>query len=311
MPLVVTLSLCGVHHAFCEEPAKVSLCQVVGDRGRYNDKLIEVAGFVSHGFEDFTLFEPGCTSTLDIWLEYVGTSRSGTMYCCGVGVEMKRPEPLKIDDMTIELIEDDLFHEFDRLVQRQPDSIVHATLVGRFFSGQREELPGGLLPTGVRWGGGIRWNGFGHMGCCSLLAIQKVVSIDPQKRRDVDYRAFPDDPDVDKLDCGYQILIPIEPYRLNFEAQRKAESEEHWAFRDPQKVAFSTLAQLVKVSEITVAEKVKMTSEAQGRRVYEWHPSQKGAFYMIVVSRPYWLSFYANDPNEVAWVAIGAYKVCD
>jgi hypothetical protein len=28
---------------------------------------------------------------------------------------------------------------------------------------------------------------------------------------------------------------------------------------------------------------------------------------MLVVSRPYWLAFYANDPKRVAWVVVAAY----
>jgi hypothetical protein len=30
---------------------------------------------------------------------------------------------------------------------------------------------------------------------------------------------------------------------------------------------------------------------------------------MVVVSRPYMLSFYAKNPKRVAWVLIGAYKM--
>jgi hypothetical protein len=30
--------------------------------------------------------------------------------------------------------------------------------------------------------------------------------------------------------------------------------------------------------------------------------------YMIVVSRPYWLSFYSKDTKKVAWVVVGAYE---
>jgi hypothetical protein len=29
---------------------------------------------------------------------------------------------------------------------------------------------------------------------------------------------------------------------------------------------------------------------------------------MVVVSRPYWLSFYAHDPSRVAWIAVIAYE---
>jgi hypothetical protein len=298
--------VCCARAALSEEPQKIDLCQLVADRGTYNHKLVEVEGFISSGFEDFTLFDPSCSSTMDIWLEYGGTARSGTMYCCGVSADRTRPKPLEIEGVTVELIADEKFQQFDRLVHRPQDSMVHATLVGRFFSGQRQELSGGLLPEGYRW------SGYGHMGCCSLLAIEKVLAVDPQDRKDLDYGAWPDQPDVDKLECGYQDLIPLEPYRSVIEAQGKAESgDRSWAFSDPQRVASVTLAQLLKTSESAIIG-IKQTRKVQGRIVYQWPArAKKGSFYMIVVSRPYWVSFYSADPRRVAWAATAAYKVCE
>lgn len=29
---------------------------------------------------------------------------------------------------------------------------------------------------------------------------------------------------------------------------------------------------------------------------------------MVVVSRPYWLSYYAKDPKRVSWVVLAAYE---
>ena len=39
----------------CEEPAQVTVCELKANPADYNHKLIEVIGFVSHGFEDFGL----------------------------------------------------------------------------------------------------------------------------------------------------------------------------------------------------------------------------------------------------------------
>lgn len=64
------MALCYARGALGEEPQKVALCQLVADPGTYNHKLVEVEGFISSGFEDFTLFDPSCSSTMDIWLEY-------------------------------------------------------------------------------------------------------------------------------------------------------------------------------------------------------------------------------------------------
>jgi len=54
---------------------------------------------------------------------------------------------------------------------------------------------------------------------------------------------------------------------------------------------------------------MKEKQHSQGRVIYELKTGQKKATYMIVLSRPYLLSFYARDPTRVAWVVIGAYKI--
>jgi hypothetical protein len=53
------------------------------DPAAFNHQLIEVTAFVSHGFENFTLYDPLCSGWPGVWLEYGGTAASGTMYCCG------------------------------------------------------------------------------------------------------------------------------------------------------------------------------------------------------------------------------------
>ena len=41
--------------------------------------------------------------------------------------------------------------------------------------------------------------------------------------------------------------------------------------------------------------------------MYEWKPADKRETFMVVVSRPYLLAFYAHDPKRVAWVVAAAY----
>ena len=162
-----------------EEPARVSLCQVKSDPSAYNHKLLEITGFVSHGFEVFNFFDPACSSSAQgVWLEYGGKSKSGTMYCCGVTADKHRSKQLVIESIPIPLIEDDLFHRFEKLVQPpvkadSPFVLVQATLVGRFFAGKQIHYPKATF-----------WGGFGHMGCCSLFAIQQVKSVSPKDRAD-------------------------------------------------------------------------------------------------------------------------------
>jgi hypothetical protein len=167
--LLVFAGRTAINHPPAEEPLKISLCQLKSDPKTYDHKLIEVTGFVSHGFEDFTLFDPACESWPGVWLEYGGTVNSGTIYCCGVTAGSSRPQPLVVEGVSVPLVQDDRFKQFDKLILSGPDSVVHVTIMGRFFSGELINAPNGSF-----------WGGYGHMGCCSLLAIQQITFVDPR-----------------------------------------------------------------------------------------------------------------------------------
>ena len=150
------------------------------------------------------------------------------------------------------------------------------------------------------------YEGYGHFGCCSLLAIQQIISADTHERSDLDYAASPDQPDV-KSGCGYQFLKVSETEQDFIQAQQKAEANlSTTSFENPEQVAANTLARILKTDEKTI--KLKQTSKAQGRFIYWWKPKAEEKNYMVVVSRPYWLSFYAKDPKKVAWVVAAAYE---
>jgi hypothetical protein len=268
--------------AFSEEPEKVSVCQLKSDPSSFNHKLVEVESFVSQGFEDFTLLEPSCGSWPTVWLEYGGESVSGTMYCCGVTDARTRPKQLEVENISIPLVADENFRKFDQLL-RVPSAyaVAHATIVGRFFAGEKGR-------------------GYGHMGCCSLLVIQQILSVDAHDRDDLDYESYVDQPDTEKLKCGgYRDLIPIQPYKEMLESQKKAESADGaWAFDDPLRVAQSGLATILKMDEKSITG-LKEQKKAQGKVIYEWRPARKKEKYMLVVNRPYILSFYSEKSGRV------------
>jgi hypothetical protein len=276
----------------CEEPVQVTVCELKTNPGDYNHKLIEVIGFVSHGFEDFGLFDSSSPSWPYVWLEYGGTKKSGTSYCCGVSNNKTRPQELVVEGITVSLTADEKFEAFDRLIQ--PDSVVHATLIGRFFAGKESRLLVG--------------RGYGHMGCCSLLAIQTVVSVDPHDREDLDYRSSADQPNIEKTGCGYQDLVPPWPYSDWIKAQQTADLEgSNSAFDSPKQVAADALNRLAKLDAKTL-EDLTETQRTKGRLIYQLKTDKGKTTYMIVLSKPYLLSFYAKDTKKVAWVVIGAYK---
>lgn len=296
----------GAPSTVSSERVKVSYCDLKKNPLAYNHKLIEVTGFVSHGFENFTLFEPACSSYPEVWLEYGGTAASGTMYCCGPTSARSRPRKLVVENIPIELVADERFKQFDKLVQRQPDSVVRATIVGRFFAGKE-----------MKYQSGTFYGGFGHMGCCSLLAIQQVLSVELHDSPDLDFGAWAQQPNIEKRGCGYTYLTDITPYESSLKDQAQADGGEHdWMFTDPKRVATEDLAELIEADPSSI--QLQRTGKMQGRFIYEWHPkvmssngkgsNGKKATYMVVVSRPYWLSYYAKDPKRVAWVVLAAYE---
>jgi len=149
-----------------ELPQKITVCQLKLDPAAFNHSLVEVTGFFSKSFENFTLSDPGCSSGSDVWLEYGGTVSSGTVYCCTPSNDRRRSAPFVVEGIRIPLIADMHFQEFDRSIQNPAHKQLRASVIGRFFSGQKQERLGHLT-----------WGGFGHFGCCSLLVIQQVLSV--------------------------------------------------------------------------------------------------------------------------------------
>jgi hypothetical protein len=206
---------------------------------------------------------------------------------------------VQIENVLIPLVDDENFHKLDGLLHvPRAYAIVHATLVGRFFSGKQISYPKAKY-----------WGGYGHMGCCSLFVIQQVLSVDPHNRNDLDYESYVDQPDVDKLKCGYQELTEMLPYKDMLAAQEAAEaSDGAWAFEDPQRVAANGLTKLLKLDEKSIT-KMKELRRSQGKIIYDWHPKGETR-YMVVITRPYWLSFYSHRQGKVAWVLAAAYREC-
>ena len=268
-------------------PKKTTYCALVQNPAAYDHDLVEITGFVSHGFEDFTMFDPGCGSWPDVWLEYGGLTK-----------------PLVVEEIQVPLLQDQVFTDFDRLVQRRPSSVVHATVVGRFFAGHKPSNPGGTA-----------LGGYGHMGCCSLLVVQQVFKVDGQDRTDLDFSAEPDQPDR-HAGC-FRTLTPPRPFGELIEGQERAElGQRSWAFDDSRRVATEALARLTKTPEESIAG-IDQTRAAQGRLIYRWRPTVgkvghkewSKAWYMVVLSRPYWMSFYSKDPKKVAWGVMAVYEV--
>ena len=284
-----------------ERPLRVNVCDIAADPAAYNKKLVQINGFVSRGFEDSSLFDPTCNRRYGIWVEIGGKVSTGTMYCCGVSSARSRSKDLEVEGETIPLIANDTFYKFDKLLERKPDSIAKATLVGRFFSGKKTVFPGGEY-----------WTGYGHMGMNSLFVIQEVVDVAAHDQKDIDYGASVDQPDTDAEGCGTYTILRDQDTTKVVEIQRKAEAGDNaWALDDPKRVASEGLVEMLK-GKLKATPALTETRRSDGRSVYHWRPNgRRGVRYMVVVSRPYWLSTYAKNPARTAWILSAAYSICD
>jgi hypothetical protein len=171
LALLLAFGIADVH-ATDGEPVPVTPCQLMSDPARFDHTLVQVYGFVSHGFEQFTMQAGTCPihegMSTGLWLEYGGKHESETVYCCTNASGADRDDPLVVEDVRTDLVDDALFKQFDRALRRRDKSTVVATIVGRFFAGR-----------GPQSGGDRFWGGYGHMGCCSLLVVEQVLSVKP------------------------------------------------------------------------------------------------------------------------------------
>src|SRR5262249_6904619 len=127
---------------------------------------------------------------------------------------------------------------------------------------------------------------------------------------DLDYGASSDQPNVGGK-CGARDLIALDSFKEIIEVQHLADSgDRSWVFEDPERVASDELATLLKLSPDSI-KKMKTLRTGQGRVVYQWKPNGQEKWYLVVVSRTYWLSFYSRGANKVAWVVVAAYAVCE
>lgn len=161
------------------EPIKLSLCQLLSDPARYDHAIVEVSGYVVHGFEEFDMVLSDCPTQqgmgMGLWLEYGGVRHTQTKYCCAEGFGPDRKKPLIVEGVRCNLVADAVFDRFDHLLEPPGYRAVTATIVGRFFAGQRIQL-----------GHGSYWGGYGHMGAYSLLVIERVLSVEPAAYKPMD-----------------------------------------------------------------------------------------------------------------------------
>jgi hypothetical protein len=165
-------------HAQSQLPVSVNPCDLVAHPEAYAGRTIKVRAKVSIGFENFTIATPGCNEKgREVWLMYGGDEPTPTMSTVN---DQSRPagSVLKVEGRPVVLRHDSELELFKRRLSAQrligvsdEESLgicrfydVTATITGIFFAAPDRPL-----------------GGFGHMGCCHLLAIQQIEDVDAQR----------------------------------------------------------------------------------------------------------------------------------
>jgi len=153
-----------------EKPLAVTVCDLVKNPAAYNHKLVEVTAPIELAFENFSLGQPGCEEAYPhVWLMYGGDEPTPTASTWN-DTERKKGTVVRVDGIAIPLRRDAAMERLQNKLKAmrlgkvgdQPcyDCYLYhvtATLSGVFFAGS---TAANSLP------------GYGHLGCCNLLAIE-------------------------------------------------------------------------------------------------------------------------------------------
>ena len=175
--------------AAAQEPIRVSVCDLKANPLRYNHQLVELRAQVLLEFEGQEVSDEHCAefnNENSVWITFGGDVSDPAVYCCGSharqpgdkftveGIEI----PVEKDALFTRLLKDAAAYRRNPVAKKGSDDEfpgrfydVTATVIGRFFAGNQDHTRQIDMP------------GYGHMGCCTLLAIQKVVSIDQEVPR--------------------------------------------------------------------------------------------------------------------------------
>lgn len=173
---MTAIALLACVHA--QQPQKVAICDLVQNAATYDHKEVEVRAPVNLAFEDFSLEAAECgvwTKYRPIWLTY-GSDQPGPTPSTTNDNTRQPGQYLKIGGKPVPLVRDQALALFQKRLfahryapndplpcwERACDFYrVTATLRGIFLAAPEKQL-----------------GGYGHLGCCNLLAIEQVSDVD-------------------------------------------------------------------------------------------------------------------------------------
>ena len=164
---------------WAQEPIRVAPCDLITAPEKYSGKVVQVTARVYLAFEDFSLAQPGCEEAYPgVWLIYGGDEPTPTSST--VNDRSRKPgSVMKVNGIPIPLVHDAALKLFTqrlnpvRITPIDDRSCydcylyrVSATITGVFFAAKKDAKS---------------FSGYGHLGCCNLLAIEQVADVTAER----------------------------------------------------------------------------------------------------------------------------------
>jgi hypothetical protein len=156
------------------DPLDTTICEINKNPAAYSGKTLRIRGFLSLGFEDFTLHSKECDRGPSIWLMYADDKARMTYFARTHGSWAKA---IVYQGESYPLLNDENYQSLIQLTgaweTHKPVYQVTATLTGVFFAQVTKRYRSGqLLPD----------TGYGHEGCCHLFVITAVSEVTPVRQ---------------------------------------------------------------------------------------------------------------------------------
>lgn len=154
-----------------EAPVEVSVCDLAKHPDSFDRKTIRARGTLNVEFEDFSLAISDCDTRQEIWLAFGGDVPG--IVASTVNDTVRRPGvDIEVNGVSYGIKKDESFRRLYALISaRHGDKSAYrvtATLTGAFFAGEKSKLADGQTV----------FEGYGHLGCCSLLVITQVGELE-------------------------------------------------------------------------------------------------------------------------------------
>lgn len=191
------------------------------------------------------------------------------------------------------LISNEPWRRLQQLIRRHSTVMVKARMRGRFLAGANGQL-----------------KGYGHLGCCSLFAVEEVLAVDDEQSEEWDYAAGPRGaaPMSQKSGCRFRESLRVWNWGAKMLAEQRAAEQAgvSWVYTDPERVAQRALEQLVPAPR---GGGFVLDYSGPGRREYSWRAARGGSNRTIrlVLSKPRWLSYFARDARRGPWMLVNAW----